>query len=113
MTLPSAPLEVRPPVPEPAPSAVGADLQVERALLDQAQRALARGDSAASLGVLTTHVRRFPHGRLEEEREALAVKTLAALGRNDEAKTRGARFRARFPDSLMRSTVEDTLRTIP
>jgi hypothetical protein len=112
-TPPAAQLESTAPVTVSAPSASPADLNVERALLDQAQRAMARGDAAASLVVLTTHGRRFPHGRLEEEREALAVKTLAALGRDDEAKVRGARFRLHFPNSLLRSTVDDTLRSIP
>ncbi|MET0593675.1 MAG: hypothetical protein ABW133_13310 [Polyangiaceae bacterium] len=99
--------------PSPAGSSGASDLRAERAMLDQAQRALARGDATTSWSVLTAHTRRFPHGRLEEEREALAVKTLAALGRNDEAKARGARFRARYPDSLLRSTIDDTLGTIP
>jgi hypothetical protein len=108
----SATAESRPVTAAPPP-ADPADLRVERALLDQAQRALARGDAAASLNVLNAHKGRFPRGRLEEEREALAVKTLAALGRNDEAKTRGVRFRVRFPDSLLGSSVDDTMGTIP
>jgi hypothetical protein len=112
-TSPAAPLESTALVAGPAPSSSPGDLNVERALLDQAQRAMARGDAPASLVVLTAHGRRFPHGRLEEEREALAVKTLAALGRDGEAKARGARFRSRFPNSLLQSTVDDTLRSIP
>jgi len=109
----AAPIESTALVAGSAPSSSPGDLNVERALLDQAQLAIARGDASASLVVLTAHNRRFPHGRLEEEREALAVKTLAALGRDGEAKARGARFRSHFPNSLLRSTVDDTLRSIP
>jgi len=103
--------------PSPAavapPAASASDLSAERALLDQAQRAFARGDTPASLGFLNAHGRRFPRGRLEEEREALTVKALAAAGRYDEAKSRGARFRNRFPDSILLPTVDDALRAIP
>jgi hypothetical protein len=101
-----------PAVIESAPATSASDLNAERALLDQAQRALSRGDAAAALTPLNTHARRFARGRLEEEREALAVKTLVALGRNDDARARGARFLARFPESIMLPSVDDALRTI-
>jgi hypothetical protein len=97
---------------ESAPPSAASDLNAERALLDQAQRAFSRGDAAAALTSLNAHSRRFPRGRLEEEREALAVKALIGVGRNDEAKARGARFRARFAESIMLPSVDDALRTI-
>jgi hypothetical protein len=78
----------------------------ERALVDDARKALARGDASASLGSLRAHERRFPSGALVEEREALAVKTLAALGRGAEARARAERFRATYPSSLFLPSVE-------
>jgi hypothetical protein len=78
----------------------------ERALLDRARSAFARGDHEASLAALEEHEARYRAGILAEEREALAVRTLAALGRTAQARERGQRFVARYPGSLMRPAVE-------
>jgi len=51
-------------------------------------------------------VRRFRKGGLVEEREALRVKSLAGLGRHEEARRAAAEFHARFPDSVFLSTFE-------
>ena len=102
-------------LPPPSESAAtpSSDLRAERALLDHAQRAFARGDLTVALTALNAHARRYPHGRLEEEREALAVKALAGAGRHDDAKARGARFRMRYSDSILLPAVEEALRSIP
>jgi hypothetical protein len=55
----------------------------------------------------------YPQGVLVEEREALAVKSLAALGRFAEARARGERFRARYPRSVSLASVDATLATLP
>lgn len=88
----------------PAPSAP--TLGAERALLDIAHTELAKGEAAAALEGLNRHAQRFPRGVYREEREALIVQSLRALGRTDEAARRAAAFKARYPKSLFLSTVE-------
>jgi hypothetical protein len=112
--LPSAPPSAV--APRPARSATAAvaasgeptgdRVAEERVLVDDARKALARGDASASLESLRAHERRFPSGTLVEEREALAVKTLAALGRGAEARARAERFRTTYPSSLFLPSVE-------
>jgi hypothetical protein len=58
-----------------------------------------------NLSHIAEHARRFKDGRLTEEREALRVKSLAGLGRSDEARRAAAAFRARFPRSVLLSAV--------
>lgn len=113
--LPSAP---RAPVTSPASAstkAASADvsengnargLAAERALLDVASSALARGMPDEALEAVERHARDYPRGILVEEREAVEVKALVASGRTDEAKARATSFRARYPKSLLLSAVE-------
>lgn len=103
--------------PEPLPekrtapvASVGTSLLVERRLVDSARAAFTAGDYDACLARLDEHARRHPEGRLAEEREALAVRALAAFGRGAEAKERGLRFLQAHPDSLMEPVVRDVLR---
>lgn len=70
----------------------------EARLLLQARRALAT-DPARALELADAHARRFPRGTLAQEREVLAVRALAALGRHEQARARAARFEARYPGS--------------
>jgi len=60
-------------------------------------------DFAGALGVTAEHARRFRNGRLVEEREALRVRSLAGLGRHQEARRAAAEFHARFPHSVLLS----------
>jgi hypothetical protein len=102
VSLPSAP------GPRPTPSAApseestraGSGLAAERALLDVARAALARGSAAEALEATTRHEHDYPAGLLVEEREAIAIRALAALGRRDEANARADAFAQRFPRSL-------------
>jgi hypothetical protein len=64
-----------------------------------------REDYAAALPPLAEHARKFRHGRLAEEREALRVKALAGLGRDRAAERAAAAFEARFPRSPLVSAV--------
>ncbi len=84
----------------------------EQRLLERARSGLARGKRSDALSALREHQRRFPRGRLVEEREALTVLTLVALGRTDKARVRAKRFRKRFPDSILLPVVEDALRDL-
>jgi hypothetical protein len=98
---PPAPLA--PPAPR-APSPADA-ARAELRLLTQARAAVLHEDYAAALPPLAEHARRFRHGRLAEEREALRVKALAGLGRDREAERAAAAFEARFPRSPLVSAV--------
>src|SRR6185369_7936123 len=72
----------------------------ELQLLRAARQDVTRGDFAGALAVIAEHVRRFRNGVLVEEREALRVKSLAGLGRREEAQRAANRFHARFPHSV-------------
>lgn len=100
---------------QPAPAAKDdrdTDLARERALIETARTALSR-QQADAIDLLLRHEQQFPRGRLAEERESLLVQALLQAGRIDEARRRGARFRARFPRSLLLPVVDAALRSIP
>jgi hypothetical protein len=105
-----APVEEVAPEPAPAPAVVKPLSRAETArqelrLLRQARAAVAREEYAAALPPIAEHARRFKDGRLSEEREALRVKSLAGLGRGEDARRAAATFRARFPRSVLLSAV--------
>lgn len=93
-SLPTAPGEA-------AHASRSADLAAERASLDVARTALARGDGANALAGCDDHERRFPRGALAEEREAIAVQALVLSHRGDEARARAERFRRAHPRSIL------------
>ena len=57
------------------------------------------------------HGRRFPNGRLAEEREALRVRSLAHAGRGDEARRALASFGKRFPHSAFLPRLQEAARS--
>jgi len=75
-------------------------------LLRSARQDVTRGDFAGALSAVAEHARRFRHGALVEEREALRVKSLAGLGRHQDAQRAAVEFHARFPRSVLLSTFE-------
>jgi hypothetical protein len=81
-------------------------LALERAWIEQARMALARGSPGDALAALDAHARSFPAGRLAEEREALAIQALSAAGRADEAAARARSFRQRWPGSVFLPLVD-------
>jgi hypothetical protein len=81
-------------------------LAAERALLDVARADLARGEAGEALSATDRHAREYPRGALVEEREALAIKALVALGRTNEARTRAREFERRFPNGLLLYSVK-------
>jgi hypothetical protein len=81
----------------------------ERSLLDRARTALERDDPTRALRLAEEHERRFPEGLLGQEREAIAISALVVLGRNADARARAADFRRRFPDSILRRSIEAAL----
>jgi hypothetical protein len=86
---------------------------LELRVLQRARTAVARSEFSSALEATLDHQRRFPAGRLVEEREALRIKALAGLGRNDEAERAAGRFRDRFPRSVLTPRVEETARRDP
>jgi hypothetical protein len=112
VTPPSSAQLVTPPHPSASASA-SSSLSAERLLLDGARVALTSGEPARALSLLSDHARRFPRPKLGEEREALAIQALVAVGRYDDARARAASFRAAAPHSLFLPAVDVTLASIP
>jgi len=99
------------PSPDAAQAAVSSNaarsrFAAERLLIDAARSALARGDGSAALKALSQHQQEFPAGALAEERDALNVQSLAAIGRMNEAGEQAGRFRKRYPTSLLLPIVD-------
>lgn len=96
-----------PPALSSVPSALSAPrprlagLAAERAILDVARTALARGEGAQSISASREHERRFPRGALAEEREAIYVQALVLGGDKAAARARAIRFRQEYPDSML------------
>lgn len=81
-------------------------LAEERSLVEQARAALARGNATAALETLALHHKRFARGQLQEEASALEVLALASAGKTDQAKDKAAKFKAKYPASMLRPAVE-------
>ena len=77
-------------------------------LLQRAQSAYTSRDFSDALVLVAEHGRRFPNGRLAEQREALRVKSLASSGRADEARHAVAAFAKRFPRSALLQRLQET-----
>jgi hypothetical protein len=93
----------------PVASAQGSQLSRERALLDPARAHATRGEPALVLEQTERHRSQFPHGKLVEEREALAIRALLSLGRTDEARTRAEAFHLAYPNSLLAPAIDSAL----
>jgi hypothetical protein len=85
----------------------------ELELLSRARSADVRGDYSHVLTILAEHQRIHPDGRLSEEREVLRVEALVGLGRASEARRVAARFRERFPRSVLAGKVDEILTSLP
>jgi hypothetical protein len=83
----------------------------ELRLLHQAQTACAARDFTNALEALREHRRRFPAGRLAEQREALRVRALSGSGRETEASRAADEFAARFPRSVLAPRLRDITST--
>jgi TolA-binding protein len=84
-----------------APPAAQESYAAELQLLRRAQSAYATRDFSGALAKLSEHSKRFPTGRLMEEREALRVRSLAGAGNMDQARRVFEAFAARFPRSVL------------
>jgi hypothetical protein len=83
------------------PSSAQESYTAELLLLQRAQVAYAAREFSNALALVAEHGRRFPSGRLAEEREALRVRALSGAGRTEEAGRAAAAFAARFPRSIL------------
>ena len=92
--IPAAPEEVR--------------LREQQALLDRARAELLRGQAADALRSIGSHRALFPATVLAEERDAIEILALSMSGRRDEARARGERFAARYPQSLFLATIRES-----
>jgi hypothetical protein len=77
-----------------------AEFGVERAILDEARKALARKEPAAVMSSVGLHEREFAQGQLSEEREALRIHAALLTGKLSSARTLYDEFVKRYPDSL-------------
>jgi len=103
---PAAPLRM---ARTPHSTRVQESYAAELDLLQRAQAANAGRRFSSALALLGEHGRRFPHGRLAEEREALRVRALVASGRSQEARSAAAAFTQRFPRSVLLPRLQETL----
>jgi len=88
----------------------GGDARVaELALIQKAQAAYADGNLPGALAFLAEHSRRFPTGRLAEEREALRVRSLASCGRSTDARRALQAFAEHYPHSVLLPHLRETL----
>lgn len=94
--------------PAPVPSGDPMDALVEeRGLLASARAAHRRGDDRAALATLATASARYPNGVLSQEREVLAIESLAQMGDRDTASERAKVFLRVFPKSLHANHVRE------
>jgi hypothetical protein len=94
----------RHPTPRPAPVPTGApeataSVEAEMEVIAEAREALRSGEGARALVLLDEHAHRYPSGALGEERDALRVASLCALGRVAEARAAATQFLRTFPES--------------
>lgn len=81
----------------------------ELTLLREA-RQLATSQPARALELCEVHRRTYPTGVLSEERAAIEIEALVALGRRDEAARRAEAFLRRHPTSAHRARIDALLR---
>jgi hypothetical protein len=82
------------------------NLARERAIIEVARTAVARGRTSAALDAIERHAREFPKGQLVEEREGLRVIALARSGQSEDARKKAAAFRKRYPSSVLLPATE-------
>jgi hypothetical protein len=80
-------------------------------LLQRAQAAYAEREFSGALVLVAEHARRFPDGRLAEEREALRVRSLARSEHAEEARRAAEAFANRFPRSVLLPRLRPTAGT--
>jgi len=95
--------------PPPAASAGGSPLLESRRVADARAR-LRAGDARGALATLEGLRRDFPGGVLAQERDALMIEALLALGERERARQLATRFVARYPGSPHTAAAERALK---
>jgi hypothetical protein len=95
--LPAAPQAVASASARRSPPSIG--VEDELVAIDTARAALAAGHANETLARVAEWRQKFPRPRYAEEADALEVQALAATGRSEEARAKGARFLAAHPSS--------------
>ncbi len=118
VSAPSLPLDTQPSlVRTPSHSARPANPResyaAELQLLNRSQAAFATGNLSGALMLLAEHARRFPRGRLAEEREAVRIRSLAGLGLTLKAQRAATIFANRFPRSALLPRVREWVASAP
>lgn len=94
-----------------APAEATRGLAEQQALLDSARSLLRTGDPAGALDAVHRHNASFPRTMFQEEREALAIRALVALGRVAEARARTDVFARRYGSSLALPALQKAIGT--
>lgn len=94
---------------ESKPDHSAANAREESQLVSSARSLLRAGNAAAALQLLEHAASRFHPGILLQEREALCVEALAALGRTSEANTHAEAFITAYPKSPYASRVKSRI----
>jgi hypothetical protein len=97
------------PPPLHATRASASALKAESMLLAGARSKLAAGDASGALDDIGRLSAQFPHGKLIQEREVVAIDCLAAIGDRAALRTRALAFRERFPNSPYTAHVREAL----
>jgi hypothetical protein len=95
-------------VPAPSVSATS-EFAAEKEQIETARSALLHGNPQNALTACGEHEKRFPKGKLVEEREYIAIASLIRLGHDAEARTRFDSFKKRFPQSFYAASLEKEL----
>jgi outer membrane protein assembly factor BamD (BamD/ComL family) len=85
----------------------GAALESRR--VAEARAYLRSGDARGALSLLDALRRDFPRGVLAQERDALAIEAMLALGDRAKARAAATRFLAQYPASPHAATVKRAL----
>jgi hypothetical protein len=96
-------------VREPSAAASETSSDRERLLLESAQSALSHGSASEALRSLQKHRANYPKSQLAEERDALEIRSLLALGQRENAGTAFSTFQARYPQSLQNRSLSRAL----
>jgi hypothetical protein len=101
------------PVPAPNPPnapSVDEGPALESRRMAEARSALRGGNARGALATLRALGRDFPHGVLVQERDALTIEALIALGDNAQAERLATEFLARYPGSPYAESARRALR---
>lgn len=93
--------------------AATASVEAEMGFIGEAREALRSGEGARALLLLDEHARRYPAGALGEERDAMRVASLCALGRVAEARAAAGQFLRTFSESPQAARVRASCASDP